>query len=380
MSNRPSKSPRQLNERKLIAPMFRQKHIFLIAFACSLALHLASLGLFVEYSHLHGSARSTVRPTTQPSTAPADELIVYPEMGDDQGTGIGSNSSPGPQPMQAQEADEDQALLSRNPQGAGRIDLPPMLKRGPVGDGKGGQPAQSPAAPAPPTAPPLITETPVVETKPPDQDAAPPAPQPVQIASVMPLPKAQDGEVPPAERTPVIEPPKLKTAEVKPEPNQTPKPTVQEQPSKVQVQVSPPAKPQAAPGDGKQRGVPPAAGNPLPQSESDSDPFSRISGNIVVPRVGRLDPRLGRKVKTTRPQVNIAGEIDLIALNNPTVVLEVHIAPTGKVTDVKIAHSSGSNAIDEPTRVAVYDWWFEPAKDKTGKPAPDVIFFTVEFL
>lgn len=145
------------------------------------------------------------------------------------------------------------------------------------------------------------------------------------------------------------------------------------------------AKPQAAEqvvehdGDGRHRGVPPAAGNPLPRSESDSDPFSRISGNVVV-RAGRLDVRLGRKVKTTRPQVNIAGQLDLIALNNPTVVLEVHIAPSGSVTDVRIAHSSGSNAIDEPTRVAVYDWWFEPARDKHGKPVPDVVYFAVQFI
>lgn len=126
--------------------------------------------------------------------------------------------------------------------------------------------------------------------------------------------------------------------------------------------------------------MPPAAGNPLPQNESDSDPFSRISGNIVIPRVGRLDVRMGRKVKTTRPQVGVAALLDQVALNNPTVVLEVHIAPAGNVTDVRIAHSSGSNAIDEPTRVAVYDWWFEPAKDKHGKAVPDVIYFAVQFL
>lgn len=367
-----------------IAPMFRQKHIFLMAVACSLALHLASFGLYVEYAHLRGSGMFTSRATiaqTKPTTAPADELIVYPEMGDDQGAGIGSNSSPGPKPMQAQEADEDQALLSRNPQGAGRINLPPTVKRGPIGNGNGGQPAQSPAAPVVAEAPPLVTQTPIVEGKPMSPDPTPPAPDPVQVASALPLPKAANGEVEPAEKSLVVETPKPKPVEVKPEPKQTPKTDVQEASPTVQVrEVAPRAKPQAADGDGKQRGMPPSAGNPLPQSESDSDPFSRISGNITVPRVGRLDPRLGRKVKTTRPQVNIAGEIDLIALNNPTVVLEVHIAPTGKVTDVKIAHSSGSNAIDEPTRVAVYDWWFEPAKDKTGKPVPDVIFFTVEFL
>jgi TonB family protein len=125
--------------------------------------------------------------------------------------------------------------------------------------------------------------------------------------------------------------------------------------------------------------MPQASGDPLPQSDSDSDPFSRISGTVVF-RPGKLDVRLGRKVKTTRPHIQIAGQIDFIQFNNPTVVLEVHISPTGKVTDVKIAHSSGSNQIDEPTRLAVYDWWFEPLKDKNGKAISDVYYFSIEFV
>jgi TonB family protein len=139
------------------------------------------------------------------------------------------------------------------------------------------------------------------------------------------------------------------------------------------------AKPQAATGDGRAPGVAQPSADPLPENDSDSDPFSRISGTIVF-HDGRLNVRMGRKIKTTRPQVHIAGQIDLWTLNNPTVVLEVHIATTGKVTDVKIAHSSGSNQIDEPTRLAVYDWWFEPARNKSGKPINDVIFFSVQFL
>lgn len=363
--------------------MFRQKHIFLIAFACSLALHAVSLGVYVEYAHLHGLGWGLAKKTAplQATSQPADELIVYPDMGDDQGNGIGSNSSPGPEPLQAREADEDQALLSRNPQGAGRFDLPPAPQRGPVGEGKGPAPREAAATPTPTVPAPLITQTPIAPPQAEKTPAPSPAPPPVQVASAMPLPKAPDGQLETSPKPESADRPPAPAAETKPELKETPKPQVEQAPPQVQPRPAPtPAKPQAADGDGKPRGVPPAAGNPLPQSESDSDPFSRISGDIIVPRVGRLDPRLGRKVKTTRPQVNIAGEIDLIALNGPTVVLEVHIAPTGKVTDVKIAHSSGSNAIDEPTRVAVYDWWFEPAKDKTGKPVSDVTFFTVKFI
>ena len=376
--------------------MIRQKHIFLIAVACSLALHMASFGVYVEYAHLRGLGSFATRTTAdiRPTTAPADELIVYPEMGDDQANGIGSNSSPGDEPMQAREADEDQALLSRNPQGMGRMELPPALQRGPLGNGKGGPlGAMTPISARPITA--AISEDPAEEVqkaqgeKPTTPEAkATTAPEPtaaggaqLQVASALNLPKATDGQVAQVENAKTVDDPKPSVVETTPEKKNTPNDSQQDVAQKALAKDAvASAKPQAAEGDGKQRGVPMAAGNPLPQSESDSDPFSRISGNITVPRVGRLSPRLGRKVKTTRPQVNIAGELDLFALNNPTVVLEVHIAPTGKVTDVKVAHTSGSNAIDEPTRVAVYDWWFEPAKDKRGKPVSDVIFFTVQFL
>jgi TonB family protein len=64
---------------------------------------------------------------------------------------------------------------------------------------------------------------------------------------------------------------------------------------------------------------------------------------------------------------------------NPTVILEVHIDPTGKVSNVELLRKSGSVAIDEPTRNAVYQWWFEPAHDKAGRPIPDVVCFTIEY-
>lgn len=386
--------------------MVRQKHIFLVALAASLALHLASLGFFVGYAHLRGCGTRTQtaqgKPQARPTTAPADELIVYPEMGDAQGTGIGSNSSPGEREQMAREADEDQALLSRNPQGAGRIQARPSDRRGPEGDGRGGAPVMTPPAPAvarvTESAPKPQAPREEAASAPPPVAVVPPAPdpeaKPAAIANGAPAPVASPVPLPqpaPQADAPVPAAPRVEVASAIPVPHTSPTPSKETEPKPrpepPQEKVAPSqngvtsAKPQAAePGDGRRRGVPPAAGNPLPQSESDSDPFSRISGNIVIPRVGRLDVRMGRKVKTTRPQVGVAALLDQVALNNPTVVLEVHIAPAGNVTDVRIAHSSGSNAIDEPTRVAVYDWWFEPAKDKHGKPVQDVIYFAVQFL
>ena len=55
------------------------------------------------------------------------------------------------------------------------------------------------------------------------------------------------------------------------------------------------------------------------------------------------------------------------------------IDKAGKVTDVKVVKSSGSNDIDLPTVVAMYKWWIEPAKDKDGKPVDDALQITFLF-
>ena len=147
---------------------------------------------------------------------------------------------------------------------------------------------------------------------------------------------------------------------------------MQQQPQPPAVQVA------AASGNQNSPGVPTSAGKPLPQSESDSDPFSRISGTVIY-RNGRLDVQLGRKVNTVRPQLGVAGEMDAYSLTNPTVIVEVHIDPTGKVSNVELVRKSGSVAIDEPTRNAVYQWWFEPAHDKAGHAIRDVVCFAIEY-
>lgn len=329
--------------------MARQRNIFLIALIASLLIHFGGAGAYVGWAHFHPSGKRDLAPA-------APELIVrLDDLGSATGTGIGSNSSPGEEPLQAREADEDQALLSRDPVGVGRIGGPPAKYTGPVGDGAGGAPAVAESPPAP--------QQQLHAPAEPVKESPPPAP-PVQVASSLPLPR--EPEAPSQKERPPT--PEEKPAIARPEP-----------PVAKAVQAVAEAKPQAATGDGRTPGLPQPAADPLPQSESDSDPFARISANLKF-RNGKLVERWGRLVKTTRPQINVAGQIDLLALNGPTVVLEVHIDKTGKVTDVKVAHSSGSNQIDEPTRLAVYDWWFEPAKDKSGKPVNDIIFFTVEFI
>ena len=119
------------------------------------------------------------------------------------------------------------------------------------------------------------------------------------------------------------------------------------------------------------------AADPAQMSDSESDAFSKIGSAQF--RDGRLDVRFGRKIKTTRPHIPIVGQIDAFALRNPEVTLKVDIDPTGKVTEVKVHKSSGSNEIDTPCLEAMYDWWFEPLKDAGGKPIPDTVLFTINF-
>jgi TonB family protein len=120
------------------------------------------------------------------------------------------------------------------------------------------------------------------------------------------------------------------------------------------------------------------AGDPAPMSESESDAFSR-AGTIAV-RNGKVEARLGRNFKSVKPRLSLKGELDAISVQRPVVEMKVYLDETGKVIDVKVLRSSGSNEIDLPTTSAMYKWWIEPAKDKEGKAMKDVILVTFSYL
>ena len=117
--------------------------------------------------------------------------------------------------------------------------------------------------------------------------------------------------------------------------------------------------------------------DPAPMSDSESDPFS-VLGSAEY-RDGRLSVRAGRKVKSRRPRIGLAGQVDLYQRKGAQVTLRVATDAAGKVTGVEIVKSSGSNEIDQPCLVAMYDWWFEPKKDKSGNPIADRFDFTIGF-
>ena len=158
-----------------------------------------------------------------------------------------------------------------------------------------------------------------------------------------------------------------------------------QRPPTEQPVTAPPRLPSAAPsavsastGDGLRRGGSVPTGIPGHESDSDSDPFSKI-GDVKFLRDGRLDIRFGRKVKTTRPHLPVVGMFDQLGLRDPSVTFKVSIDATGKVTEVTIERSSGSGAIDTPCLEAMYDWWFEPLVDARGNARPDTFLFTIGF-
>ncbi|HWE92437.1 MAG TPA: energy transducer TonB [Tepidisphaeraceae bacterium] len=199
------------------------------------------------------------------------------------------------------------------------------------------------------------------------------APQlPPQVAAQVSLPQA----------------PTIDEAKIAPKPQDVARPhaEVADKPSKpaapVQVAMANPpvtqAPPRVATGDGRAPGVAKPQADPAQESDSESDPFQKaITADLL--RDGKLEIRKGRKIKTTRPHILLGGQVSLYAMANAAVVLKISIDETGKVTGADIIQSSGSADVDQPCRVAVYDWWIEPTHDKSGKPVPDVLVFTIRF-
>ncbi|MGA2496243.1 MAG: TonB family protein [Tepidisphaeraceae bacterium] len=124
-------------------------------------------------------------------------------------------------------------------------------------------------------------------------------------------------------------------------------------------------------------GLPLVPADPAPETDSESDPFTSVGA--VQLRPGKIDAQIGRKFKPIRPRLTLKGEMDVVSMGRAVVVLRVSIDPTGKVTDVKVRQSSGSNDIDLPVMVAVYKWWIEPPKDKRGHARADVMLLSIAY-
>ena len=88
--------------------------------------------------------------------------------------------------------------------------------------------------------------------------------------------------------------------------------------------------------------------------------------------------QFGRKHKVVRPRFDIGAQSDMLRLRNPlAIAIKIELDATGKVTHVDFVRGSGSEAVDQAIKVAVYQWWIEPTKDKSGRPIKDVIPFVI---
>ena len=371
---------------------------FSLAIVLSLAVHLLLLptsrwvriGRAAAPATVEKEVAFTLSADTQASARSAAD--PPDEMGEPTGKGTGAQSAAGDVPLRAREGEQDQAFLSRDPVGHGKVGDPPAFDTGPRGEnGHGGQVG------AETMTPPVATPTPAAAA--PSPPAAPPASPPL-VTPTPPTPPVASAEQPPV---PTVTPDEKaglgKDAEVAPPPAPIAK-VIDRRPIAM---VTPPAPPLAAPaaatppaptpkpapptpsprqpiittGDARAPGVDHPSADPAQESDSESDPFQEHPMSAIL-RDGKLEVRGGRKVKTTRPNFLPGALGDFLANPNPSVLLKVSILPSGAVKNVDIVRSSGSVQIDTPCRVAVYDWWFEPTHDKRGRPIGDVVLFTID--
>ena len=94
---------------------------------------------------------------------------------------------------------------------------------------------------------------------------------------------------------------------------------------------------------------------------------------MVVWKDGKVEARDGRKVKSVRPKLTDAGRIALEGMEQRVIIVAVHIDETGSVTAVDFLRKSNMPEVDLPHYRCAFDWWFEPSKDKSGQPKPDVL-------
>jgi len=134
--------------------------------------------------------------------------------------------------------------------------------------------------------------------------------------------------------------------------------------------------PAAQQSSANQPGAPQPSADPAPMAESETDPFSSTGSVRFLP--GRADVQFGRKHRLVRPRFTLAGMSAALQLPSPILVgMRLHLDAAGNVIRVDIVRSSGSPDIDQPVKVAAYQWWLEPTRNKAGTAIADVIPFVV---
>ena len=112
-------------------------------------------------------------------------------------------------------------------------------------------------------------------------------------------------------------------------------------------------------------------------SPAESDAFSMLGG--IEFRDGRMESRLGRAFKSVRPRLSFAAQLDLMSISEPRIVLKISIDASGKVTSVDVVRSTGSTLIDQPVKVSMYEWWFEPPTTADGRQRAETFVLPISW-
>jgi TonB family protein len=317
--------------------MMRYYPSLLLALTIALAAHLALLAAGQRAARRDlGWWLDLVR--TPAPTAEAHLIVPPPpppeeQIGDIKAMGQSINRAPGDVPLQSSvnDADQEQAMMSRDP----------------TGFANGGKQSAAKA---------LQSESPAA--------AAAAAAQANMFASQESALTAPDA---PRSAENAKTPPKT-------EANQAQPTEAQQQQQAQQPQQA--QKAQAA--DAQDASTPGAKGTPLPSSDFESYPVATIASRFVD---GKVEPRLGRRMKTPRqPKIEPAAWADLMTMDHPMVVLRLKIDESGNVADVDVAQTSGSDPIDLACERAAATWWFEPFTDpQTGQPHKQTLDFAIAF-
>jgi outer membrane biosynthesis protein TonB len=245
---------------------------------------------------------------TPPVALPPPEPEPQPEpvrLGERDGTGDALSTLDAEQVLQARQADMDQALV--------RVEPMPALPE-----------------PSPP------------EPTPPEQESRPALPE------LMPTVRGVE--------TPIdsLDAPSPGEAGSSDEPSARNDERVQERVEPIETTTATPT-PQAP-------STPTTSAEPDPASASytDSDPFStKLAAEF---QSGRTNARGGRAFSVRRPRIDLGFRADATRLGTPIAcTFRVVIDSAGHPTIVEVVRSSGSERIDQATRLALFEAWFDPA-------------------
>jgi TonB family protein len=334
-------------------------------------------------------------PKPKPEPEPAYLKSVF---GEPEGKGDAEQASPGEEEMHAtRKAPENQAFLSKDPVGAGRVGDPPSMST--AAPGEGGQGKAGPIRKSARATPAVPVEPKVSLLALPREERVAPPPAPVGVTEprrerVAEAREKAEPEKPfgvPSERVEAVLPRKARKVAEGPAGMiavANPAGVPERAEAGAKAALVPPVVALATPGPrpavarqeesgGRPGKAAPAAADPAPMSESEADAFGKVVD--VEFRNGRMEAQTGRRIKTVRPKLLLSAQYELISQDDPRVLLTAKVDATGHVTKVDIYQSSGTPDLDQPCLVALYDWWFEPPKDKDGKPMPDVVVVAITF-